>query len=160
MGGPKNIMKNKCAYYSSSIGVIKISHDEKINHIGLVDRIDSKNEKSVFTDRVFDEIDKYLNGTLKNFSIYDDLNIDGTDFQKSVWHELRKIPYGKTKTYKQIALNIDNPKAVRAVGSAIGKNPFFIVIPCHRVIGSDGKLTGFSYGLDIKRKLLEIEEII
>lgn len=160
MGELKDIMKNKSAYYSSSIGIIKISYNSKISSIELVNKIGENKEKTKLTDRAFVQIDSYLKGKLKSFDFYDDLDIIGTDFQKSVLKELIKIPYGKTKTYKDIAKKINNPRAVRAVGSAIGKNPFFIVIPCHRVIGSDGKLTGFAYGLDIKRKLLEIEGII
>lgn len=153
-------MKHKSAFYPTNIGIIKISYDDKINAIERVDEIDTKNEKTKLTDRIIEEINLYLNGKLKTFNFYDELNIIGTDFQKSVWNELIKIPYGETMTYKEIANNINNPKAIRAVGTAIGKNPFFIVIPCHRVIGSDGKLTGFAYGLDIKRKLLEIESVL
>ena len=100
----------------------------------------------------------YLKREIKEFDIYGDLEITGTDFQKSVWQELINIPYGETRTYKEIAQKINNPKALRAVGTAIGKNPFFIIIPCHRVIRSDGKMGGFAYGLDVKEKLLDLEK--
>ena len=151
-------MTNKTAYYKSEIGIIKISYQEKIESIELVDKIDSKNERSNLSDKIFTQIDKYLKGEVKEFDIYDKLEIKGTDFQKSVWEELINIPYGETRTYKDIAQKINNPKALRAVGTAIGKNPFFIIIPCHRVIRSDGKMGGFAYGLDVKEKLLDLEK--
>ncbi|WP_309497755.1 methylated-DNA--[protein]-cysteine S-methyltransferase [Sulfurovum sp.] len=81
----------------------------------------------------------------------------GTDFQKSVWEGLIKIPYGETASYLELAKNIANEKAVRAVATANGANAISILIPCHRIIGSDGSLTGYAGGLDVKRKLLEIE---
>ncbi len=84
---------------------------------------------------------------------------EGTEFQKSVWNELCKIPYGKTASYKEIAEAIGRPKAARAVGGANNKNPVMIIIPCHRVVGSDGSLTGYAFGTDIKQKLLNIEGI-
>ena len=81
----------------------------------------------------------------------------GTDFQKEVWQALATIPFGKTLSYGEIARQIGRPKAVRAVGAAIGKNPLSIIVPCHRVIGSDGKLTGFAGGLETKASLLRVE---
>jgi methylated-DNA-[protein]-cysteine S-methyltransferase len=81
----------------------------------------------------------------------------GTDFQLSVWNKLREIPYGETRSYAQIAKAIGKPKAVRAVGTANGSNPLAIVVPCHRVIGSSGKLTGYGGGLGLKKRLLELE---
>lgn len=151
-------MTSKTAYYRSEIGIIKISYQEKIQSIKLVDKVCSINEKTEISDKIFNQIEKYLKGEIREFDIYDMLEIKGTAFQKSVWEELIKIPYGETRTYKEIAQKINKPKALRAVGSAIGKNPFFIIIPCHRVIGSDGKLRGFAYGLDIKEKLLDLEK--
>ena len=151
-------MINKTAYYKSEIGMIKISYKEKIQSIKLVDKVCSINEKTEISDKIFKKIEKYLEGSLKSFDIYDSLEIRGTEFQKSVWEELIKIPYGETRTYKEIAQRISNPKAIRAVGTAIGKNPFFIIIPCHRVIRSNGKLGGFAYGLGVKEKLLELEK--
>jgi methylated-DNA-[protein]-cysteine S-methyltransferase len=85
------------------------------------------------------------------------LDADGTDFQKKVWQELIKIPYGQTCTYGDIAKAIDNPKGMRAVGLANGKNPLTIVVPCHRVIGANGKLTGYAHGTERKAKLLGLE---
>ena len=103
-----------------------------------------------------EELQKYFEGSLKQFTVQ--LSPEGTDFQKSVWKELCKIPYGKTLSYKQIAANINNPKSCRAVGNANGKNPIPIIIPCHRVICTGGKLGGFSAGLDRKRFLLSLEQ--
>lgn len=151
-------MVNKYAFYTSDIGIIKIYYkDDKILGISLVEKIEAKNETSKLTDKIFSEIEDYLKSKLKNFDFLDSLLIGGTDFQNAIWKELIKIPYGELRTYKEIAEAIANPKAYRAVGNAINKNPFFIVIPCHRVIGANGKLTGFAYGLDIKKKLLNIE---
>ena len=83
---------------------------------------------------------------------------EGTPFQRKVWSALEEIPYGRLVTYKQVAHRIGNPKAVRAVGGANGKNPIPIIVPCHRVIGSDGSLTGFGGGLDIKQRLIDLEK--
>jgi methylated-DNA-[protein]-cysteine S-methyltransferase len=104
---------------------------------------------------VFNQLNEYFSGSRKKFDL--PLDIDGTEFQKKVWNELKKIPYGKTKSYKYIAEKLGDVKAIRAVGKANGQNPVPILIPCHRVIGSNGKLTGYAGGLDIKEKLLEIE---
>ena len=86
------------------------------------------------------------------------IELIGTEFQKKVWSSLKSIPYGKVNTYKQIAIKIGNEKASRAVGNACNKNPLLLLIPCHRVIGSNGSLTGFALGLEIKEQLLELEK--
>ncbi|MFO3717406.1 methylated-DNA--[protein]-cysteine S-methyltransferase [Anaerococcus sp. ENR1011] len=148
----------KTAFYQTDVGIIKITYQEKISKIELVAGIDDKDEKNEITDKVIDELKEYLKGTRKNFTIYDFILLEGTDFQKRVWQELLNIPYGQTKTYKEIARGINNEKATRAVATAIGKNPLMIIIPCHRVIGSDGKLRGYAYGLDVKKKLLALED--
>jgi len=101
------------------------------------------------------QIQKYFAGELYEFSL--PLAPMGTDFMQSVWRALREIPYGETVSYKDIAVKVGNPKAVRAVGMANNRNPIAIVIPCHRVIGSDGQLVGYRSGLENKRKLLELE---
>lgn len=103
------------------------------------------------------ELLEYLSHARQKFTV--PFELIGTDFQINVWKALQQIPYGSTSSYKQIAENIGNPKSVRAVGGAIGKNPLSIIIPCHRVIGSNGTLTGFAGGLEVKTKLLEIEKI-
>lgn len=102
------------------------------------------------------EIIEYLDGKRTSFTIQFDFK--GTDFQQSVWKALCEIPYGQTKTYSEIAQAIQKPSAVRAVGGAIGKNPILILVPCHRVIGKNGSLTGFRGGLTMKTKLLDLEK--
>ncbi|WP_050607923.1 methylated-DNA--[protein]-cysteine S-methyltransferase [Clostridium niameyense] len=102
------------------------------------------------------QLKNYLNGKLKKFSL--PLYIEGTDFSKKVWEVLCEIPYGRTLTYKQVAEKVGNPKAARAVGFACNKNPIPIFIPCHRIIGSSGNLTGYLGGLKLKNYLLNMEK--
>jgi methylated-DNA-[protein]-cysteine S-methyltransferase len=113
-----------------------------------------KEAKEPFRE-VIRQLRAYFEGELKEFRV--PLVMEGTEFQLSVWKELRKIPYGETRSYGQLAETIGKPKAVRAVGLANGQNPIPIIVPCHRVIGSDGSLTGFGGGIENKRKLLELE---
>ncbi len=151
-------MKEYTAFYKTKIGIISISYDEKVRKVGLVEDIKGKNNTNSLTDKLISEINEYLTENRKSFDIYDQIKLKGTEFQIKVWEEIRNIPYGETRTYKEIAQAIEKPKAIRAVASAIGKNPIMIIIPCHRVIGSDGKMHGYAYGLDIKKRLLEIEK--
>ena len=102
------------------------------------------------------QLQEYFQGDRKLFDL--PLEFYGTNFQKSVWAELLKIPFGETRSYLQIAQALNNSKAVRAVGAANGKNPISIIAPCHRVIGANGSLTGFAGGLDNKQKLLALEQ--
>ena len=112
---------------------------------------------SVKASQLFeDEMDAYLKGTLKDFSIA--VAINGTDFQKRVYHALLNVEYGQSISYAALSQRIDHEKAVRAVGSAVGKNRIMIVIPCHRIIAKDGSLGGFTGGLDLKVVLLEKEQ--
>jgi methylated-DNA-[protein]-cysteine S-methyltransferase len=97
----------------------------------------------------------YFAGDLRTFDL--PLDMEGTDFQKRVWNQLRNIPYGETCSYRQLAERIGAPSAVRAVGAANGRNPIPIIVPCHRVIGASGKLVGFGGGLEWKRMLLNLE---
>ena len=103
----------------------------------------------------FRQLEAFLAGELKSFSL--PLAPRGTEFMRAVWKILREVPYGKTTSYKDIAIASGNPKAARAVGMANNKNPIPLLIPCHRIIGTDGKLVGYRGGLDVKRKLLELE---
>jgi len=105
--------------------------------------------------KVIDQLERYFAGTLREFRL--PLAPAGTPFQRRVWAELVRIPFGATISYAELAARIGDPKAVRAVGTANGANPIAIVVPCHRVIGSDGTLTGYAGGLDKKRALLEHE---
>jgi methylated-DNA-[protein]-cysteine S-methyltransferase len=116
--------------------------------------MDWKLDKEPFAE-VIRQLQAYFRGELKEFDL--PLEMEGTEFQLRVWNALRTIPYGETVTYAQLAERIGNPKAVRAVGLANGSNPIPIIIPCHRVIGSDGSLTGFGGGLSTKKMLLELE---
>lgn len=102
------------------------------------------------------QLEAYFSGKLESFDLK--LALEGTEFQKSVWKALCKLPYGETRTYKDIAASVGKPKAYRAVGLANNRNPIAIIVPCHRVIGSNGKLTGYASGLDVKAFLLKLEE--
>ena len=101
------------------------------------------------------QLDEYFRGERKTFDL--PLAPKGTDFQKKVWNVLQKIPYGETRTYGEIAAAVGNPKAARAVGMANNKNPIGIIIPCHRVVGANGKLVGYAGGMDKKEWLLQLE---
>lgn len=102
------------------------------------------------------QLDEFFAGKRKEFDL--PLAPVGTEFQKKVWDALREIPYGETRSYKDIAIAVENPKGCRAVGMANNKNPIAIIVPCHRVIGTNGKLVGYAPGTDIKRFLLELEK--
>lgn len=102
------------------------------------------------------QLDAYFSGKLKSFDLK--LAAEGTDFQKTVWKALYQIPYGETRTYKDIAASIGRPNASRAVGLANNRNPIAIIVPCHRVIGSTGKLVGYASGLEVKEFLLKLEK--
>lgn len=117
-------------------------------------RAEWKEDAAFFAD-VKRQLSAYFAGELQEFEI--PLLMLGTEFQKRVWKALLAIPYGETMSYGQLAKKIGEPKAVRAVGAANGQNPIPIIVPCHRVIGSDGSLTGFGGGLENKKKLLELE---
>jgi len=153
-------MKNSItiAYYKSPLGILKISADEKgIKEIEFAQEEfkSIQNSSSKIIKDCIKQLDEYFRGKRKSFELK--LNPEGTEFQKKVWKELLKIPYGTTLSYGEIARRIKNQKAVRAVGQAIGRNPISIVIPCHRVIGSDGSLTGYASGLWRKECLLKHE---
>jgi methylated-DNA-[protein]-cysteine S-methyltransferase len=102
-----------------------------------------------------DQLRAYFAGELKEFTL--DVRMDGTPFQRSVWEQLRKIPYGEIRSYGELAEALGNPGASRAVGLANGKNPIGIIVPCHRVVGANGSLTGYGGGLDRKKRLLDFE---
>ncbi len=114
--------------------------------------VDEEHPVLVETER---QLGEYFAGKRKEFSVH--LDMRGTRFQKDVWDALLAIPFGETRSYGQLAKQLGNPRATRAVGAANGKNPVSIIVPCHRVIGSSGKLTGFAGGLDAKAHLLNLE---
>ena len=119
-----------------------------------IPRADWKQNRAAFAE-VIRQLQAYFRGDLKEFDV--PLAMEGTEFQLRVWNALRAICYGETISYAQLAERVGNPQAVRAVGLANGSNPIPIIVPCHRVIGSDGSLTGFGGGLSTKKKLLELE---
>ncbi|WP_105614410.1 methylated-DNA--[protein]-cysteine S-methyltransferase [Vallitalea okinawensis] len=150
--------------YKSPIGLIEIiGTDEAITSILFSDDRDNvENMLGEKTPQVmrdcYMEIDAYFKGELEDFSF--PYQTSGTEFQKTVWTALTEVPYADTKSYKDIAVSIGNEKAIRAVGSANGKNKLSIVIPCHRIIGSNGKLTGYAGGLWRKEWLLQHEKSV
>jgi len=113
-------------------------------------------QKNAFTDKIFKEINEYMIGERQTFDI--PYKFQGTAFQKKVWSVLETIPYGKVYTYGEVAKKIKNPKAVRAVGGACHRNPIWLIVPCHRVVGTNGNLTGYAVGVDMKKQLLDIEQ--
>jgi methylated-DNA-[protein]-cysteine S-methyltransferase len=117
-----------------------------------IDALDENDPVLVDAER---QLREYFAGARKHFSVT--LDLAGTEFQRKVWTALLTIPFGETRSYKQIATQIGSPGAVRAVGAANGRNPVSIIAPCHRVIGSGGELTGFAGGLDVKARLLALE---
>ncbi len=113
-------------------------------------------ERTPFSDSVFSQVLEYFTGERKEFDV--EIDIDRmTPFQQKILRELQAIPYGEVRTYKQLAEAIGNPKAARAVGGACNRNPIHLIIPCHRIIGANGALTGYAAGLEIKRQLLDLE---
>jgi len=114
-----------------------------------------KKGETPLIQNVVAQIKEYFAGKRKQFKL--PLDMHGTEFQMAVWQALQKIPYGETRSYKEIAVSIGRPKAVRAVGMANNRNPISIIVPCHRVIGQDGKLVGYGGGLLLKQFLLELE---
>lgn len=145
------------AYLHTPIGIAKLEGDE--NGLSSITVLDEEITPStvipvVLEDAVY-QLNEYFEGKRELFSL--SLNPDGTDFQKKVWNALQEIPYGKTISYLGLSKSLGDVKAIRAVAAANGKNPLWIVIPCHRVIGSDGSLTGYAGGLHRKKWLLDHE---
>jgi methylated-DNA-[protein]-cysteine S-methyltransferase len=143
-------------YYPSPIGLVEIGGTaEHIHSLYFVDdRRPDDDPHGVLQDAVR-QVDEYFSGVRREFDL--DLILCGTAFQEKVWRQLLTVPYGHVATYQDIANAIGRPKAVRAVGAANGQNPISIVVPCHRIIGSDGKLTGYGGGLWRKEWLLRHE---
>ena len=144
----------KITVLSSSVGIRKIFLNSKKQKKDLSKATKLRSDDP-YLFNTFDQLKEYFIRTRKVFDI--PLDLEGTDFQMKVWNEIKKIPYGKTQSYKYIAEKLGDAKSIRAVGRANGQNPIPIIIPCHRVIGSNGTLTGYAGGLDVKEKLLEIE---
>lgn len=143
-------------YINTRIGIIKIkAKDGFLIECGFVDEKTESANSSEFTKLVKQQLLEYFAGKRIDFDI--PFQLEGTDFQKAVWNTLIKIPYGRTISYKDVAERVGSPKAFRAVGNANNKNKIGIIIPCHRVIGSDSKLVGYASGVVRKQALLEHE---
>lgn len=146
--------------YKSPYGYFRIEYNE--NAVILLEKVDVSDDNldmgvsSELSEKVIMQLNEYFEGKRKEFDF--PYEVQGTEFQKKVWNALCDIPYGETRTYKEIATAVGNPKASRAVGMANNKNPIAIAVPCHRVIGANGKLVGYAGGLPMKEKLLEIEK--
>lgn len=152
-------MKN-LIIYDSTIGRISIADNGRAITDVFFGRIQSlqtrfKDKETTLNLQALEEIQEFLAGTRKSFSV--PLALKGTPFQVSVWEALQNIPYGETRSYRDIAEEIGNPNSYRAVGLANNKNPVSIIIPCHRVIGANGDMIGYGGGLNKKKRLLDIE---
>lgn len=145
------------AYINTPLGIAKLEGDtEGLSTITVLNSEEKTSDiiPETFEDAVY-QLQEYFEGKRQDFAL--ELNPEGTDFQKRVWEALLQIPYGKTVSYLELSKTLGDVKAIRAVAAANGKNPLWIVVPCHRVIGSDGSLTGYAGGLHRKKWLLEHE---
>ncbi len=149
-------------YYSYPPVFLKAEYeDEKLLKLAFISAAEyseslEKTKDTGFDRKIGTALDEYFSARLSSLRI--NYRLQGTDFQKNVWEAVSNIPYGQTATYSEIAAKIGRPKAVRAVGNALNRNPLPLVIPCHRVVGKNGSLTGFAGGLTIKEWLLQREE--
>ena len=143
-------------YYQTKIGRIKIAQEgDAIVEINVTESEKESEKETPLIKKTIKELEEYFEGKRKIFDI--PISIKGTEFQEKVWEALLKIPYGETKSYEDIAKMVGCPKGARAVGMANHNNKIIIIIPCHRVIGKNGKLVGYAGGLPVKEKLLQIE---
>lgn len=147
----------RIAIYHSPVGDLQLEYENgAVTALKTVKAdVQSAGAPDALAETVFSQLNEYFAGTRTAFNF--PCAPQGTPFQQKVWAALREIPYGETRSYKQIAEAIGRPKACRAVGMANNRNPIIIVIPCHRVIGADGSLTGYGGGLEMKRALLDLE---
>ena len=145
------------AYYEIPLGLLEIVFSDAIHGMKLVDRPGNPHTPAPLSDRAIRELNEYLDGKRRTFDL--PLAPEGTAFQQQVWNALRDIPWGETRSYGQIAAAIGKPGASRAVGLACKRNPIWILIPCHRVLGSKNALTGYAGGLKMKKLLLELEHM-
>lgn len=148
----------KTLYFRCPVGFVKVcGENDYLTEIKLTDFAEeNSSEISEEMKKCQLQIEEYFEGKRKDFDL--NLRFEGTEFRKKVWQALLNVPYGKTASYKDIAVMVESPKAVRAVGGANHNNPFWIVVPCHRIIGSDGSLTGYGGGINKKKFLLELEK--
>lgn len=145
-----------CAVYSCRLGPVRIDYEDgAVTGLKILQEPAGAGEPNGLTQLVRRQLEEYLDGAREDFDF--PMEPRGTEFQRRVWAALREIPYGETRSYGDIARAIGRPQAVRAVGAANGKNPLWIAVPCHRVVGSGGQLTGYAGGLELKKQLLELE---
>ena len=145
--------------FCSPIGIVRLAEEGgAITRIELSDAIDASSAPTPLLREAEQQIMAYLKGKRQQLDF--PIRMIGTPFQQRVWRALQQIPYGTTRTYGAIATIIGNPRASRAVGMACNKNPLLLIVPCHRVVGSGGKLTGFAYGTNAKQWLLELESVL
>ncbi|MCX2758346.1 methylated-DNA--[protein]-cysteine S-methyltransferase [Vibrio sp. Sgm 22] len=155
-------MANRFTYYESPLGIITLQANEQgllgawfEIHTTKPDQLGVQDDNFPIFELVTEQLNRYFAGEAIEFDV--PIAAKGTPFQQSVWYALTTIPYGETWSYAQLAEAIGNPEAVRAVGLANGKNPVSVIVPCHRVIGKNGKLTGYAGGVERKQRLLVIE---
>ncbi|WP_299144423.1 methylated-DNA--[protein]-cysteine S-methyltransferase [uncultured Dialister sp.] len=147
----------KTAVYHSPFGDMELIYEEDaVTALKMADKEIAGEAPEGLALKAFRQLDEYFQGKRKTFDI--PLRTHGTVFQEKVWAALRAIPYGEVRSYKDVAEAIGHPKAYRAVGMANNANPVFIIVPCHRVIGADGSLTGYGGGLPMKKALLGLEK--
>ncbi len=142
-------------YFQSPIGTIELAANDKALISLVFKDCSTPAHRHSILENAKHQLAEYFSGTRKSFDL--PLAAPGTQFQQQVWHQLTSIPFGETRSYRDIAVSLKNPEAVRAVGSANGRNPISIIVPCHRVIGSNGALTGYAWGVERKAWLLEHE---
>ncbi len=143
--------------YQSPFGMLKLSSNgQELTELSFGTNLVASDETCDILKQTTKQLDEYFAGMRTQFEI--PLSLAGTDFQVKVWKALLTIPFGETRSYSDLAMQIGNSKATRAVGMANNKNKIAIIIPCHRVIGKNGKLVGYAGGLDFKQKLLELEQ--
>jgi len=146
------------AYINSPIGILELKGNEAgVSSVLFMDETSEQISSEIPSSlqKVTNQLKEYFEGNRNSFDLI--LSPEGTDFQKRVWNELQQIQFGKTETYQKMANRLGDPKVIRAAASANGKNPISIIIPCHRVIGTDGSLTGYAGGLHRKKWLLDHE---
>ena len=154
-------------YHDSPMGkILMAASDRGVCYLNFIDdaiTVESDSYRSIeslhpFLQKLITELDSYFAGNTKLFSV--PLDLQGTDFQKKVWEAVAAIPYGESVSYAKLSGALGNPDAIRAVANANARNPVLIIVPCHRVIGTDGSLTGYAAGLHRKKFLLELEGIL
>lgn len=150
-------MQASVTQWNSPLGIIQIEVSEKgVRKIFFTNKKIDQQVSTAITKKAIEQLSEHFSGKRTKFNL--PLDVSGTDFQKAVWSATAEIPFGETVSYGDVAKRIGKPLASRAVGSALGKNKIGIVVPCHRVLASDGSLGGFAWGLDCKKKLLSLEK--